>query len=102
MVPPTVSVGLTSFLPTLFHDQYGVPKAEIGKYSTGIIVMASILRVAGGWIADHLGGIRTLSLFGTTQVPDPGSQEPVRLRNPGNERQIQTRTAWHSRPPLQR
>ncbi|MBI4376943.1 MAG: NarK/NasA family nitrate transporter [Elusimicrobia bacterium] len=53
-------IGLTSFLPTLFHDHYGIPKAEIGRYSAVIIVMASILRIGGGWLADRLGGIRLL------------------------------------------
>jgi NNP family nitrate/nitrite transporter-like MFS transporter len=53
-------IGLTSFLPTLFHDQYGIPKQSVGHYSAVIIIAASILRVAGGWLADHLGGIRLL------------------------------------------
>lgn len=53
-------IGLTSFLPTLFHDQYGIAKEDIGKYSAGIIVMASILRVMGGWLADRIGGLRIL------------------------------------------
>ncbi len=57
-------IGLTSFLPTLFHDQYGIPKESIGKYSAGIIIMASILRVCGGWIADHVGGISAILFFG--------------------------------------
>ena len=41
-------IGLTSFLPTLFHDQYGIPKAEVGTYAAGAIVAASMLRVVGG------------------------------------------------------
>ncbi|MDL1870790.1 NarK/NasA family nitrate transporter [Deltaproteobacteria bacterium PRO3] len=53
-------IGLTSFLPTLFHDQYGIAKQSIGKYSAAIIVAASVLRIAGGWMADHMGGIRML------------------------------------------
>jgi NNP family nitrate/nitrite transporter-like MFS transporter len=53
-------IGLTSFLPTLFHDHYHIDKQDVGKYSAVIIVMASILRIAGGWIADRLGGIRVL------------------------------------------
>lgn len=53
-------IGLTSFLPTLFHDEYGIAKEDIGKYSAGIIVMASVLRIAGGWIADRAGGLRVL------------------------------------------
>jgi NNP family nitrate/nitrite transporter-like MFS transporter len=56
-------IGLTSFLPTLFHEQYGIAKENIGKYSAGIIVMASILRVLGGWMADRYGGLRALNLM---------------------------------------
>lgn len=56
-------IGLTSFLPTLFHDQYMIPKESIGKYSAVIIVMASILRVMGGWLADIMGGIRMLRVM---------------------------------------
>lgn len=56
-------IGLTSFLPTLFHDQYGIAKEDIGKYSAGIIVMASVLRVLGGWLADQMGGLRVLLLL---------------------------------------
>lgn len=61
-------IGLTSFLPTLFHDQYGIPKDSIGRYAAGIIVMASILRVCGGWIADQIGGIRAILMFGVVIV----------------------------------
>lgn len=57
-------IGLTSFLPTLFHDQYNIPKESIGQYSALIIVAASILRIMGGGLADKIGGIRMLkSLF---------------------------------------
>ena len=53
-------IGLTSFLPTLFHDQYGIPKEDVGQYAAGIIVAASVLRVLGGWFADRVGGLRLL------------------------------------------
>ncbi|HUQ07091.1 MAG TPA: MFS transporter [Kofleriaceae bacterium] len=53
-------IGLTSFLPTLFHDQYGIPKAEVGQYAAVAIVVGSLLRVVGGAVADRLGGARVL------------------------------------------
>lgn len=53
-------IGLTSFLPTLFHDQYGIPKQNVGQFAAGIIVAASVLRIVGGEIADRVGGIRLL------------------------------------------
>lgn len=61
-------IGLTSFLPTLFHDHYGIPKAEIGRYAAAIIVMASVLRIGGGWLADRLGGLRLLRWLSVTIV----------------------------------
>lgn len=55
-------IGLTSFLPTLFHDQYNIPKESIGQYTAIIIVAASALRIVGGWLADMMGGIRMLKI----------------------------------------
>ena len=54
-------IGLTSFLPTLFRDQYGIAAESVGRYAAIIVVAASVLRVAGGWLADKLGGVRLLS-----------------------------------------
>lgn len=53
-------IGLTSFLPTLFHDEYKIPKENVGQYAAVIIIAASVLRVVGGWMADKFGGIRML------------------------------------------
>ncbi len=56
-------IGLASFLPTLFHDHYHIPKQSVGIYVTIGVVAASGLRVLGGWLADHMGGIRVLYLL---------------------------------------
>lgn len=56
-------IGLSSFLPTLFHDHYGVAKESVGIYVTLGVVAASALRVVGGWLADHLGGLRLMYLL---------------------------------------
>lgn len=61
-------IGLTSFLPTLFHDQYGIPKQSVGQYAAVIIVMASILRICGGWLADLIGGLRLLMYLGVVII----------------------------------
>lgn len=53
-------LGLTSFLPTLLHDQYGIAKEAIGPYSGLIIFAASALRIVGGAVADRAGGLRML------------------------------------------
>ena len=54
-------IGLASFLPTYFHDQFKVTKIEAGQLTMLATLMGSAVRVVGGWIADRLGGIHTLS-----------------------------------------
>ncbi|MBI5587260.1 MAG: NarK/NasA family nitrate transporter [Deltaproteobacteria bacterium] len=54
-------IGFTMFLPTFFHDQFGIPKSQMGQYAAVIAIMASVLRIAGGWAADRWGGIRMLN-----------------------------------------
>jgi NNP family nitrate/nitrite transporter-like MFS transporter len=63
-------IGLTSFLPTLFHDQYAIPKDEVGRYAAIAIVSASVLRILGGWLADKLGGVRLLLVLMITIMID--------------------------------
>ncbi len=57
-------IGLSSFLPTLFHDHYGIAKQSVGIYVTLGVVAASALRVVGGWMADKFGGLRLLYFLG--------------------------------------
>lgn len=66
-------IGLTSFLPTLFHDHYNIAKEDVGKYSAVIIIMASILRVVGGTVADRVGGIRVLLVLSCVIVAATGA-----------------------------
>jgi NNP family nitrate/nitrite transporter-like MFS transporter len=66
-------IGLTSFLPTLFHDQYGIPKENVGQYSAVIIIMASILRILGGWMADRIGGLKLLYMLGFVIIAATGA-----------------------------
>ena len=61
-------IGLTSFLPTLFHDQYGIAKENVGQYAAGIIIMASILRLVGGGLADKIGGLRMIKWLAVIAV----------------------------------
>lgn len=66
-------IGLTSFLPTLFHDQYNIPKENVGQYAAVIIIMASILRILGGWMADRIGGLRLLYMLGFVIIAATGA-----------------------------
>jgi NNP family nitrate/nitrite transporter-like MFS transporter len=54
-------IGLASFLPTYFHDQFKVTKVEAGQLTMLATLMGSAVRVVGGWISDRVGGINTLS-----------------------------------------
>ena len=54
-------IGLVTFLPTYFYDQFGVTKIEAGQLTMLAAVMGSGIRVIGGWISDKVGGINTLT-----------------------------------------
>ncbi len=54
-------IGLTTFLPSYYYDQFGVSKVEAGQLTMLAAFMGATLRVFGGWISDRLGGINTLS-----------------------------------------
>lgn len=56
-------IGLSSFLPTYFHDQFGVTKVEAGQLTMLAALMGSAVRVVGGWISDRWGGINSLTLM---------------------------------------
>ncbi|TGK07309.1 NarK/NasA family nitrate transporter [Leptospira semungkisensis] len=53
-------VGLTSFLPIFFHDQYYVDKVTTGLYTSYCIFGASLVRPVGGYLADQFGGVPIL------------------------------------------
>jgi NNP family nitrate/nitrite transporter-like MFS transporter len=54
-------IGLASFLPTYFYDQFKVTKIEAGQLTMLATLMGSAVRVVGGFISDRIGGIATLS-----------------------------------------
>ncbi len=55
-------IGLSNFLPTFFHDQYGVTKIQAGQLTMLAAVMGSGVRILGGHISDRWGGINSLTL----------------------------------------
>lgn len=62
-------IGLSSFLPTYFYDQFGVSKIEAGQLTMLAALMGSGLRIVGGYISDKKGGITTLGyVFGIVIV----------------------------------
>ncbi len=54
-------IGLASFLPTYFYDQFKVTKIEAGQLTMLATLMGSAVRVAGGAVADRIGGVNTLT-----------------------------------------
>ncbi|MBP9060929.1 MAG: NarK/NasA family nitrate transporter [Rhodoferax sp.] len=55
-------IGLATFLPTYYYDQFGVTKVQAGQLTMLAAFMGAAVRVAGGWISDHWGGVNTLTL----------------------------------------
>ncbi|MGH9800350.1 MAG: nitrate/nitrite transporter, partial [Blastocatellia bacterium] len=56
-------VGLSSFLPLFFRDQYHVTPITAGYLTALAAFVGSGLRPFGGWLADKLGGVRILSVL---------------------------------------
>ena len=54
-------IGLASFLPTYFYDQFKVTKVEAGQLTMLATLMGSAVRIVGGYVSDRVGGITTLS-----------------------------------------
>jgi NNP family nitrate/nitrite transporter-like MFS transporter len=54
-------IGLASFLPTYFYDQFKVTKVEAGQLTMLATLMGSAVRVVGGYISDRVGGVNTLT-----------------------------------------
>ncbi|HLG76725.1 MAG TPA: MFS transporter [Ktedonobacteraceae bacterium] len=56
-------VGLGTFLPQFFHNQYGLSGVTAGYLTATAAFTGSTLRPLGGFLADRLGGVRTLTLL---------------------------------------
>jgi NNP family nitrate/nitrite transporter-like MFS transporter len=54
-------IGLASFLPTYFYDQFKVTKIEAGQLTMLATLMGSAVRVVGGALSDRIGGVNTLT-----------------------------------------
>jgi len=71
-------LGLATFLPSFYYSQFHVTKVQAGSLTVLATLTGSLTRVLGGWFADRVGGITTLSvvfliaiagLFGLTSSP---------------------------------
>jgi nitrate/nitrite transporter NarK len=58
-------VAFSIYLPTLLRSQFGLTPADAGFRAAGFVVLATLMRPVGGWLADRIGGAQVLSwVFG--------------------------------------
>jgi len=58
-------VAFSIYLPTLLKAQFGLMPADAGFRAAGFVVLATLMRPVGGWLADRIGGAQVLSwVFG--------------------------------------
>lgn len=55
-------IGLATFLPSFFYSQFHVTKVQAGTLTVLATLTGSATRVLGGWFADRIGGVTTLSV----------------------------------------
>ena len=55
-------VGLSSFLPIYFHDQYKLSPVTAGYFTAACVFAGSFARPFGGYLADRVGGTKALSV----------------------------------------
>ncbi len=62
-------VGLSSFLPIYFNDQYGLAPVNAGYATAACVFAGSFLRPVGGFLSDRVGGVKALStVYGLVAV----------------------------------
>ena len=58
-------VAFSVYLPTLLRAEFGLAPADAGLRAAGFVVLATLMRPVGGWLADRIGGAQVLSwVFG--------------------------------------
>ena len=58
-------VAFSIYLPTLLRAEFGLAPADAGFRAAGFVVLATLMRPVGGWLADRIGGAQVLSwVFG--------------------------------------
>jgi nitrate/nitrite transporter NarK len=62
-------VAFSIYLPTLLRSQFGLSPGDAGFRAAGFVVLATLLRPVGGWLADRIGGAQVLSwVFGGVAI----------------------------------
>jgi MFS transporter, NNP family, nitrate/nitrite transporter len=62
-------VAFANYIPKLYVDLFGLPRATAGAHAALFVFMATAMRPLGGWLADKVGGARMLPwLFGAAAL----------------------------------
>jgi len=62
-------VAFSIYLPTLLRAQFGLAPADAGLRAAGFVIVATLVRPVGGWLADRIGGAQVLSwVFGGVAI----------------------------------
>ncbi|HEX4311746.1 MAG TPA: MFS transporter [Acidobacteriaceae bacterium] len=62
-------VAFSIYLPTLLKDEFHLTPADAGFRTAGFVILATLLRPAGGLLSDRIGGARVLSAVFLGVVP---------------------------------
>ena len=62
-------VAFSIYLPTLLRDAFGLTATDAGFRTAGFVVLATLMRPAGGWLSDRIGGSRVLSAVFLGVIP---------------------------------
>jgi MFS transporter, NNP family, nitrate/nitrite transporter len=62
-------VAFSIYLPVLLKDQFGLKPADAGFRTAGFVVLATLARPLGGWLADRIGGARVLHAVFLGAIP---------------------------------
>jgi NNP family nitrate/nitrite transporter-like MFS transporter len=54
-------VAFSAYLPSLLKDQFKLTASDAGFRAAGFVVLATLQRPLGGWLADQIGGARVLA-----------------------------------------
>ncbi|OXM83919.1 MFS transporter [Paenibacillus rigui] len=55
-------VAFGAYLPTLFKDLFNMSTTDAGMKTAGFIVIATLIRPLGGWVADRIGSRKVLAV----------------------------------------
>lgn len=53
-------VAFSIYLPTLLRDLFNLTATDAGARTAGFVLLATLMRPLGGWLADRMGGARVL------------------------------------------